>query len=338
MKVMIEHIWATKFNVLIKKLKEEKPTHLIWLGVTEFNFPESWGPSGEMKILEQILVENNINVEFITGSALNGLYLFDRLFSPKVNITIHPFPMYWIYETMKSLPDLSNVTPPPPPITEEKVYINLNRNPHPFRGMLMDSLSKNGLLNQGYNTWLRPGFYGTVYDFKHWKEEKLILKNDIQLTGLPPESGRDLNNFVTPPPEFYSSTINLVCESTDDVLFYTEKTFKNFFYQKPFIILGAQNINSTLKHYGFELYDEIFDYSFDTHSNIEDRVEGVVDNIKKISRMNQDVVKQKVSHKIKHNYHRMMEIYYGKLYIPPIIEHFIKNNNPRIKEIFRHAY
>jgi len=43
----------------------------------------------------------------------------------------------------------------------------------------------------------------------------------------------------------------------------TEKTWKPIVYKRPFLLLGVPEINQTLKDLNFELYDEIFDYSFD---------------------------------------------------------------------------
>tara|TARA_B100000287_G_scaffold370733_1_gene368349 strand:+ start:1153 stop:2043 length:891 start_codon:yes stop_codon:yes gene_type:complete len=66
------------------------------------------------------------------------------------------------------------------------------------------------------------------------------------------------------PMEYWESVIDLVGEPyTHHGASVTEKTFKPLFWQKPFLILGGQGIHTFLKNEGFELYDEIFDYSFD---------------------------------------------------------------------------
>lgn len=191
----------------------------------------------------------------------------------------------------------------------------------------MDELAKENLIDRGYNTWMRPGFYGDVHEFKHWKEQKLILKHD----SIPDGNDKHSMFLFTPPNEYFSSYINLTCESTDDFIFYTEKTIKNFYFKKPFIILGAQNINTMLKYWGFEIYDEIFDYSFDSLPNIEDRIKGVVNNIKNLTSRSYNEISQLTYQKTKHNYNRVMEIYYKKEYIPPMLEYFLKQNHPQMK-------
>ena len=320
MKAIVEHVWSSDFDTLIKRLKEEKPTHLIWLGVTEYNFPENWGK--DLHILEQVLYENNIKMEFITGCDINDDYVYSRLVAPKVNMSIHPFPMYWVYETVRYLEiETTNVIPDIQPRT----YINLNRNPHKFRCMMMDKLAERGLLSYGYNTWMRPGFYKDVWNFQHWEEKQLLLENEDR---VPANATTDMNNDLTtvfsPPPEYFAAGINLAAESTSDIMFYTEKTMKNFFFKKPFIILGAQNINTNLKYYGFEIFEELVDYSFDNCSKLEDRIEGIADNIERLSKFPIYEIDQVLQKKLNHNYNRLMEIYYSKKFIPPVVEYYAK--------------
>ena len=143
--------------------------------------------------------------------------------------------------------------------------------------------------------------------------------------------GNDLKTMFTPPPEYFQVAYNLVAESTDNILFYTEKTFKNYWFRKPFIICGAQNINHTLKYYGFELYDEIFDYSFDFKTNIDDRIEGIIKNVINLKEINNHYLWKVLQKKLDHNYNNMMEIFYSKKYVPPILKYHLKNGVQEIK-------
>ena len=48
-----------------------------------------------------------------------------------------------------------------------------------------------------------------------------------------------------------------------DVIHHTEKTFKPISIGAPFMILGSKNQNTDLKRFGYEIFDEIIDYSFE---------------------------------------------------------------------------
>lgn len=50
-------------------------------------------------------------------------------------------------------------------------------------------------------------------------------------------------------------------------IFFSEKTANSIAAFQPFVIYGNRGINNIMKKYGFVLYDEVFDYSFDTIEN-----------------------------------------------------------------------
>jgi len=58
---------------------------------------------------------------------------------------------------------------------------------------------------------------------------------------------------------------DLILESyvTGDSIFFTEKTWKSILHERPFLLFGSKKQNNTLNNLGFELYEELFDYSFD---------------------------------------------------------------------------
>ena len=90
---------------------------------------------------------------------------------------------------------------------------------------------------------------------------------------------------------FYDSVcfdiVNETQYNNSGSLFYSEKTLKPIRNYTPFIINGQQHQNKKLKDQGFELYDEIFDYSFDNESDVFKRVERmIVDNLDLIKWLN----------------------------------------------------
>ena len=113
------------------------------------------------------------------------------------------------------------------------------------------------------------------------------------------------------PIEYVSSCIDLITEAyfMDSALL-TEKAFKPIAYRKPFIILGPRNCHSLLEWMDFELYDELFDYSFD-HLDYEERFNSIVTQIKKICKMPINELADKIKsmkEKIDYNFNLLQRI------------------------------
>ena len=105
-----------------------------------------------------------------------------------------------------------------------------------------------------------------------------------------------------------NALIELVSETSKEVAFITEKTFRPIFLEQPFICLGAMNQNLNLLKYGFELYDEIFDYSFDSKPDIKDRIDGIIENLNKIKGQNYYEIYKLLEPKIKRNKERIFSL------------------------------
>ena len=83
------------------------------------------------------------------------------------------------------------------------------------------------------------------------------------------------------PQEVFTSCCDIVTESyyCNDAVFFSEKTLKEIIFRRPFFTLGAKNQYKVFKKLGFELYDEIFDYDFDSAETIKERYEGFCSQI-----------------------------------------------------------
>lgn len=87
----------------------------------------------------------------------------------------------------------------------------------------------------------------------------------------------------TLPIEFTQSFMQLVTESDEDIVFYSEKTATPILLNKPFLVASCVNFHKSLEQRGFQLYTELFDYGFDSESDIVLRYEGLIENVKRIS-------------------------------------------------------
>ena len=83
------------------------------------------------------------------------------------------------------------------------------------------------------------------------------------------------------PQGVYDSHCSVISECSWHAHFYTEKTWKHVMAEMPFIIHASAGINEGITQFGYELYDEVFDYNFNDkyHPNIEQSHWCIVDNI-----------------------------------------------------------
>ena len=68
----------------------------------------------------------------------------------------------------------------------------------------------------------------------------------------------------------------------------SEKTVMPLLYKKPFIALAKVGHHAFLQQYGFKLYDELFDYSFDLIEDLQERINAIVNMTEKICHMSYD--------------------------------------------------
>ncbi len=179
----------------------------------------------------------------------------------------------------------------------------------PHRLMLFAGLEKENLLSF-YTKFVRYTYTNFPYDYQNSKYYEYIKDNwnylisDKMFDMNTVEEHKLVYGDKKIPEEFHESYFNIVVESTTEEPFYTEKTYKPIMTKIPFIIHGCQNQNVHLKKYlSFELYDEIFDYSFDLEADVHKRSEMVVDEIKRISNEPRSIfTKPKTLEKLEHNF------------------------------------
>ena len=102
-------------------------------------------------------------------------------------------------------------------------------------------------------------------EFFKIKDKIFQTKLFDSLEGEQAKNGRPSNRQERRiPQQYYDSHFSLCIETTRNQAFYTEKTYKPISIGLPFLIFGSWYQNTVLKDtYGYELFDEIWDYSFE---------------------------------------------------------------------------
>jgi len=166
-------------------------------------------------------------------------------------------------------------------------YIYMALLPKPPRCQTMDSLAKYNLHEFGAISWrefnrdlkrseIPEGMMDSEFmefPWKYWKPKRIFLDQEFENPGP--------INWDLLPIEYTQSFMQIVGESIthDGIQLISEKTIVPLMFNKPFLAVCSQNFHYALQDIGFELYTEIFDYTFDHKPDVYDRIEGICKNV-----------------------------------------------------------
>jgi hypothetical protein len=290
------------FDEFIHKLKTEEYDVFIFYAPSEWEYWYNVQSKNLWNTIVETIYKRNKKIEVITGAAkvLQGEPKLDR-------VTVHPWDTYWITASYFNLKDHVREIKP-----YTYKYIYMNNNDHVWRCKLMDLVAKNNLINHGAVSWHK---LRCDYPWQYFKPEILKLTDSFS----------DCFNAFTLPEEYDSSFMQLISESTINALFITEKTAKPLFTGKPFLVASVQGYHAHLKKLGFELYTEIFDYSFDDEIDEDIRYEKLLTNLTKICNYSEEQLAsayQQIEEKLLFNQKRAKEIAIKHINKPDILNNF----------------
>lgn len=181
-------------------------------------------------------------------------------------------------------------------------YVSLNNNTHPWRCMMFDMLAEYNILHKGAVSWNKMP-EKNQYKFQFTKPRIMKLTDFYKADG----------DYSSYPVEWYESAIQLVSENHVRAGILTEKTVMPLIYGKPFIVFGTPYFYKFLKSLGIQLYDELFDYSFDEILDDKSRCQKVIENVARVCEMNdKDLfdISVRLHNKLVYNQQRIKEISY----------------------------
>lgn len=247
--------------------------------------------------------ENNVKVIMLLGSK-NIETLPKHVQELVDHCTIKFFPTNFIATTTKpiiesvpvELRDVNSNTQ-----FTQMYYCFVNR-PHLWRCSFIDIVNKYKVNKIGKYTWniLTENYLGYKYNFEYWNEQ-IVSGNDGYC---------EPSNYHKPEDLYFDSFMEVVLESTLRVIFLTEKTIKPIAWGKPFIVYAAPGFHKFLVELGFQLYTEVFDYSFDSIEDDVERAEAIVNQINTLhnTRSYSDMYKQLKS-KIEFNQKHLVQVH-----------------------------
>jgi len=236
------------------------------------------------KVLK-IIKQRNKKIDVITGAyrVLSGEPIDS-------DIRVHYWDTFWINKSIKA-----NITNG---VTSDYRYhyVCLNNNAHRHRQQLIDLVAKHNLLKHGAISWHNGGLDG-FHDFKYFNPVKMTLTDSFDRI-------KPNEQYFNLPIEYGHSFAQLISETSATAIFLTEKTAIPLIIGKPFLVATAPGFHRYLRDLGFELYTEIFDYSFDNEPDQEKRFIMVVENFERLCSLPLEKLPnlyKKIENKIEYN-------------------------------------
>jgi uncharacterized protein YdcH (DUF465 family) len=144
------------------------------------------------------------------------------------------------------------------------------------RIQMVDTLARENLIDKGMVTFHYPEkAKWKYYDGKKRSDEAAYSKES--------------HDQFRYPASFQKCFVDIVAETWHEPRMFhvTEKTLRSIAFFKPFLALSCKGFykDYLCDYFDLELYDEIFDYSFDDIESLEDRINGIANNIKKLENL-----------------------------------------------------
>lgn len=96
-----------------------------------------------------------------------------------------------------------------------------------------------------------------------------------------------LNDHTVSSPAYDQTALNVITESSCKRMFFTEKTWKPIYSQQLFLSINAPGSIKKLEQFGFDVFKDLIDHSYDEETDLVKRVDSCV---KEMARLNEDIL------------------------------------------------
>ena len=284
--------------------------------------------------LFSIKQSRNLTVEFITGNAQPTPEIFcinpgDGVSIRKLfdTVTLWPFYLWQVHAFMNFILTKEQST-------RSKFLVCKNNRGHNHRLIMVDQLYRNQLHQDNILTW-NVTLDTYQYQCQYWQPHLRQYPEYNLATGrvyVPSQCDRGSDYMHSEVVGYNDSAVELVCEGSDKLMFFTEKTYNAILTKKVFLIHGCRYINQTLTRYGFRLFNNIFDYGFDQFHDTLDRAANISDQLSNLSHIPPQEIYEQCKPILDHNYAVLMEILSSDEYYPM----HVVEQHPEYKQIYNH--
>jgi len=274
--------WIRNLDIIIKTISENR---IVFKQPQEYDFTNN--NLSLYNEINQLLVEYGKTLTIYTGAEFNK-----KINSDNSNINVETWDgIYWFartnqYDHTNYDESLDELTPPKTLFTtlvglkigrDHRLYImneifkfNLNIDSNFAVTTEFTEKNINNLTIRDYP--LVEGSDFTPIELTHYEPKEMVLHSE-----------RNKRNQTEIPLEYSESSFDIVFETVYDYFFATEKTLRPIFEKKPFMVFASPNFHKKLSEkYGFKLYDNLIDYSFDSIENTRERYDMQIQQLVKI--------------------------------------------------------
>ena len=179
---------------------------------------------------------------------------------------------------------------------KKKFFLSYNKNTtKPFRVQLLLWLMKTGIIDDSYvSILIKNGNFDRnrlrsdkdeLYDLIAWFNQFEEKGFNVLDWDYPNYQNDVFSSLRYTTKSHYADTVfNIITETTCDTnsLNLTEKSFKGIANCHPYLVIGDVNTHTHIKDLGFELYEDLIDYSFDSIDDSEIRLNSALKEVKRI--------------------------------------------------------
>jgi hypothetical protein len=185
---------------------------------------------------------------------------------------------------------------------KNKFFLSYNKNTtKSFRVQLILWLIKNGIIddtyvsilikNENFNREQLRSTEPELYDLIAYYNKFDRMGFNILDWNYPEVKNDVFSNLKYTTKSHYADTLfNIISETSfeTDSTNLTEKSFKAFANSHPFLIIGDVGSNELVRSFGFELYDDLVDYSFDSIPERDKRLNEALKQIRNVYSIGKD--------------------------------------------------
>lgn len=185
-------------------------------------------------------------------------------------------------------------------------FINLNAVIRPNKQAMLYYLYKNNFINNNIISCLWQG-EKRIIDEEFFNEYNFDNSNYLDFYQFISEFNKDIydqHTFLSPLELYYQTKFSLVNEThtLDDMLFFTEKTYKPIAIGHPFMVFGTAGTLKAFQNKGYETFPELFDESYDNEKQKSKRLQLIIENLKNEIHIDKNIIE-----KLKHNRNCFMQ-------------------------------
>ena len=260
-------------------------------------YPEClWGYDDTVS-LQNYCISNNIS---LSVTVCSPLHCYDARFADLQ--CVKPWTTFFASSVIQHSID-NNIKPMSHTLPVTKLFTSLNSKARYNRCMFIDYMSYFNMIDNNHVSWnmttIEEEANNQLYNFKYWLPEQLVLEALFHPA---------MTTYQTPPVQFSNSLFSFISETVTDEIMVTEKTWMAIYHHRPFLTFATSGYYKFLQTLGIELYDEVFDYSFDSIPDWKQRCVAVMAQMKRLENLDLQNLYMLLRPKVLRNYTQMLDI------------------------------